>query len=232
MFKFLYADIEGKNPNDKKRTSLEKGEYVRKAFADKGWDLLFFKADPTSCEWNTPIKVFDGLFNKGHEIVLTGIDYVPLLSTKGLPGQGGTEIRYLIRKYKNYGAKRDMAILTPLQASPAALSLDSEGYTSVEKCNVMARRGLTAGSRQIVQEVDGLTFIDKVIYEGQPVLNVVIAKHKNPNVIPEAHKKFFLRFELGKPIVGDLNKEKAYWEKVEDVPVINTSNEEETEEMY
>ena len=220
MFNYTYHFIEGTAPKVT-MTSVQKASYVKEKLLEKGWHLLFFKADPTVCHWDGPMNVIKRKMGEGYEFAMVGYDYLPLLSTKGLEGSGGTELRQLIRNYKNFSQKNNMLAFTPLQAAPSANSLSSEGVIKEDKVRAMANRNMTAGSRQLVQDLDTIFYIDKVVHEGIPLLITVLHKHKNPKVIADYKKTIVLRFMIDRPIIGDLGKEPEYWHKLDDVPLDN-----------
>jgi len=219
MFNYTYHFIEGVAPKVD-MNSEEKAKYVKEKLLEKGWHLLFFKADPTACSWDGPMNVIKRKMTEGYEFAMVGYDYIPLLSTKGLEGSGGTEIRQLVRNYRNFSQKNDILMFTPIQASPSANSLSSEGVIKEEKVRAMANRNMTAGSRQLVQDLDTIFYIDKIIHEGVPLLISVLHKHKNPKVISDYKKTIVLRFMLDRPIIGDVGKDKPeFWHKLDDVPL-------------
>jgi len=220
MFNYTYHYVEGKAP-EVSLSAIKKAEYVKEKLLKKGWHILFFKADPTKCNWDGPMNAIKKKMSKGYEFSIIGFDYLPLLSTKGLEGSGGTELRQLIRNYRNFCQNNNITMFSPLQASPGVNSLASEGILKEDRVKVMARRNMTAMSKQLVQDFDIMMYIDKVIHEGIPLLLIVLRKHKHPKVIAEHRKFVILRFMLDRPIIGDLGKEPEYWHKLSDVPLDN-----------
>lgn len=206
VYRLLYMEEFGKVPDLDKEESREVAKYVLDTLSKNGWNVHFARVDPTDWSYLRLFQFFNNIENKGYEIITAGVDYVTLIPTVGCNqiGGAGTEIRDLVRRVRNYAHRKHIAMISPLQASPAALQLLRNGVPESDLAKEMANKGYYSGSSQLFQEIDLELWISKFLLNGKTYLSVQRGKHRLETTIPEKQKHIILPFPEQGPITGDI----------------------------
>lgn len=178
---YLYRNIYENEFNvavDLKTISVEEAtDYIYTKFQEKGWRVILAHVNPTDYTYQDLIDFLDGLRAKGHEIHQLNMDYLNMISKKGLTANtAGEDIRELFRRIRNYGLEHNIFVFTPHQLSMDAKRLIRDGTTDFVK--KIANGGYYDGCGRLDQEVDFEIYIHIVKINGQSYLTIGRGKHR------------------------------------------------------
>lgn len=165
---------------DVKTVSIEEAtDYVYTKFAQNGWRVILTHVNPTDFTYRDLIDYIDSLRAKNLEIHQVNMDYLNMISKKGLTATtAGEDIRELFRRTRNYGLEHNIFIFTPHQLSMDAKKKMREGANDFIK--QIANGGYYDGCGRLDQEVDIEIYIHIVKINGQSYLTIGRGKHRQP----------------------------------------------------
>lgn len=207
MYKYLYFNEHKKMPDMKEITSDEMAKYIKDKLTKNGYHVKIFKVNPS--EWS--IK---HLFNKilkleanGYEIHACFVDYLAKLPTIGCTntGPGGTEVRDMFNRCRNFFGSRKITFITPHQLSTEAKQLIRNGVPDVNFVKEIVGKGYFELSKQIDQVVDLELYIHIANVNRKPHLTVQRGKHRIDSILDEDKFYFLLPFPHKAPILEDVN---------------------------
>jgi len=137
------------------------------------------------------------------------IDFLTLIPTTSLPTNktlvAGSDILQLFRHYRNWAIENNIMLITPMQASTTAADLGSEGYEAHEYAKMIAKRNLTALSRQVIQVLDKAIAISST--ENKRIMAVYLYKNKGAN-ITSGRNDIFMHYTDDGVLLPDGDNEK------------------------
>lgn len=182
-FPFMYRNIKENQTYefaDALNTApAEMAKFIHRELTATGYEVLMIHVNPTQWGYRDLINYTNSLENDGYEIHLLMIDYLNMLSKKGLDNSGptGSNIRELFRVVANHYRPRKTTVITPHQLSTEAKMLIRQGADENFVKDV-ANKGYYDSCKTLDQEVDGELYIHKVIVEGRSFLCVQRGKHR------------------------------------------------------
>lgn len=209
-FPFLYRNIKENQTYefaDTLNTPIEEmSSFVQKELSATGYDVLLISVNPTLWGYRDVVNYALSKEAEGYEIHLMMLDYLNMLSKKGLESNGpmGSNIRELFRILRNFFSPRRTTLITPHQLSTEAMMLIRAGAEENFVKDV-ANRGYFDSCKTLSQEVDGELIIHKVVVEGKAFLTIARGKHRTINVISEELKYTVLPFHDIGTIRDDVN---------------------------
>jgi hypothetical protein len=210
MYRYLYYNENNELPDLDAVTSADIGRYIKERLGKTGYHVKIIRVNPS--EWT-----FKDLFNKilefeadGYEVHACIVDYLAKLPTTGCinTGPGGTEVRDLFNRCRNFFGSKKVLFITPHQLSTEAKQLIRNGVSDLNFVKEIAGKGYTELSKQIDQVVDGELYLHIGRYQKRPVLTVQRGKHRNPNILEEEKMYCMLPFPNKAPIKEDLGQDK------------------------
>ena len=165
---------------DIKTVSIEEAtDYVYAKFAQNGWKIILTHINPSDFTYRDLIDYLDSLRAKNLEIHQVNMDYLNMISKKGLTAMtAGEDIRELFRRTRNYGVEHNILMFTPHQLSMDAKKKIREGATDFIK--QIANGGFYDGCGRLDQEVDIELYIHIVKINGMSYLTIGRGKHRQP----------------------------------------------------
>lgn len=182
-FPFMYRNIKENQTYEFADTlntpPKDMASFIHKELTVNGYEVLMIHVNPTQWGYRDLLNYTNSLENDGYEIHLVMIDYLNMLSKKGLDNTGpnGSNIRELFRVVANHYRPRKTTVITPHQLSTEAKMLIRQGADENFVKDV-ANRGYYDSCKTLDQEVDGELYIHKVIVEGRSFLTVQRGKHR------------------------------------------------------
>lgn len=207
LYRYLYYNEFKVIPDLSVLTSKEVSEYITKKLTATGYHVKILRVNPS--EWT-----YKHLFNKcisyeadGYEIHGVIIDYLTKMPTTGciMTGAGGTDVRDLYTRVRDFFAARGILNITPHQNSTEALNLARSGITGFDFIEEVRNKNYYSDSKQIPQVVDGEIYLTKGKFNKQWALFVGKGKHRTPIITPDDDKQFVLMFPKGAPIPEDIH---------------------------
>ena len=207
LYRYLYNNEHNELPDFSKITAKEASKYVQEKLGVNGYHVKMLRVDPTA--WS-----FKHLFNKiieyeaaCYELHSLFIDYLSMIPTIGCitTGPGGTDLRDLFRRVRNFCAVRKILHLTPHQLSTEAKQLIRNGVPDATFVKEISGKGYYSGSRQLDQEIDLELYIHIAKINGKPHLTVQRGKHRGAPILDEKFHYFALPFPKRAPILDDVN---------------------------
>lgn len=182
-FPFMYRNIK-ENQTYEFADSLnakpsEMASFIHKELTVNGYEILMIHVNPTQWGYRDLLNYTNSLENDGYEIHALMIDYLNMMSKKGLDNSGptGSNIRELYRVVANHYRPRKTTVISPHQLSTEAKMLIRQGADENFVKDV-ANKGYYDSCKTLDQEVDGELYIHKVIIEGRSYLCVQRGKHR------------------------------------------------------
>lgn len=208
MYKYLYNCEYDKNPDLTLVNAKDMANYIKEKLTANGFSILMLKVNPS--EWsikslfNTCIK----LEAKGYEIKAWFTDYLAKMPTTGCTntGPGGTDVRDMLNRYRNFFSSREAVSFTPHQISTEAKQLIRNGVSDTNFVKEIAGKGYTELSKQLDQVVDLELYIHKAKINGQWHLTIMRGKHRTPNILDDDKMYGVLPFPKNAPIKENIGK--------------------------
>lgn len=196
----LYILLKGNLENEKidieKKKEIDKDEaarYVLSKLSRNGYEVEIIQVNPDEMTYMDIQNMVTELEADGYEIHMCLIDYLNLVSKKGLASQrSDTDIQELFRRVKNFMLAKGIATLAPHQLSADAMELKRSGKKDLARiaCNL----SMYEGNRTLGKEPDLEFIVDKVIDNGIAHMCISRGKHKGINDTPEDDRHFILPF--------------------------------------
>lgn len=198
----LKYDETGEYVDIKNVSAQEMADYVKTKLQLNGFTIKMLRVDPTQWTYKSIFNKVLELEAQGYSVEVMMLDYLGLIPTTGCitTGAGGTDIRDLFRRVRNFASARGILCITPHQCSPDAKMLLRGGLPEVQFVKEIAEKGFYAGCKQLDQEIDLELYIHLFKYGKDVYLAVQRGKHRLPTVISEEKKFFLLKFPQGMPI--------------------------------
>lgn len=193
------------SPEEQKVKLLEMSQYVISKLQANGYHIKMKRLDPSAVAFHDVFDYINGLEAEGFEIHGCFIDYLAMMSKRGLTqGPMGSEIRDLWRRFRNFLSAKAITLVSPHQLSPAAKQLVRGNVEDLVK--EVAGKGYYDGCSTIDQEVDGEIYIHKVKVNGAWYLTVQRGKHRGLiQQTPEKDLYFVIPFNDIGGIRDDIN---------------------------
>lgn len=189
-----------------RRRNEEAVAYVHEKLTARGYQIRMKRIDPTTTTYDSLTEIIDKAEVDGDEIHLLVIDYLPMISRKGLEtgGPTGSDIRDLYRRLRAYTSIRGITTVTPHQLSTEAKMLKRQGVNDF--LAEIVNKGYYDGCRTVDQEVDLEIYIDIVIVNGRKYLHFARGKHRRIGpVLPESELSFYIPFQAAGSLPPDIN---------------------------
>ncbi len=185
----------------------EMSSYVKTKMQINGYHIKMMRVDPTKWSYREICNKVIEFESQGYECHLLMIDYLALVPTTGCitSGAGGTDIRDMFRRIRNFCGPKKIACITPHQLSTEAKQLIRDGRKDFVKD--LDGKGYYAGSKQLDQEIDIELYVHIEKHNKESYLTFQRGKHRLPTVIPDEDKYFALKFRKGGIIDDDLEKD-------------------------
>jgi hypothetical protein len=210
LYQYLKVD-ETKEPVDVSKVSTEEmTAYVQSKLKTNGWHCRFMKIDPTLATYRTICDEVIRLEAQGYEVVLCMVDYLAKIPTTGCitTGPGGTDLRDMFRRIRNFMGPKMITFITPHQLSTEAKQLLRTGVPEANFVKEINEKGYYAGSKQLDQELDLELNIHLFAYQKEYWMSIQRGKHRIPTIIGDDQKYFLMKFNIkGMPIQSDYGKE-------------------------
>jgi hypothetical protein len=189
-----------------RQRNAEAVAYIHERLSANGYVVLMKRIDPTTTTYDSLTEIIDQAELDGLELHLLVIDYLPMISRKGLENTGptGSDIRDLYRRLRAYTSIRGITTVTPHQLSTEAKMLKRAGVNDF--LAEVVNKGYYDGCRTVDQEVDLELYIDIVIVNGRKYLHFARGKHRRIGpVLPESELSFYIPFQAAGSIPPDIN---------------------------
>ena len=201
----VYGILKGYDDPDGERIELgdldteEESEYIRKKFEATGYDVEFYRIDPSNYSFTALFNFLTDLEIKGASLRFIGLDYLAHIPKTGCSDRGatGADTRELVRRVRNWMEARGIPCLSPHQISAGGNNLKRDGIDDAEFVAKVVDKGYTADSSQINQEYDLELTVNKHMIGKDTYLNVGRGKHKLNSVLAnQEHLFFHVKFPL------------------------------------
>jgi hypothetical protein len=208
MYKYLYYNENKVMPDMSLVTEGDIAKYISERLCKTGYHVKIMRVNPS--EWT--IK---HMFNKiikyeaeGYEIHAVLADYLAKLPTIGCTntGPGGTEVRDLFNRSRNFFGSRRILFITPHQMSTEAKQLIRNGVPDANFVKEVAGKGYTELSKQIDQVVDLELYIHIASINRKPHLTIFRGKHRVDSILDEDKFYAVLPFPYKAPILENLDE--------------------------
>ena len=223
-FQFIYQYLkydETRMPVDVSSISVEEmTEYVMQKLSARGWEILFFRVDPTQWSYRKLIDHILKLEADGYDIKGCMIDYLSKIPTIGCNQHGpmGTDKRDMFRRVRNFGEARGMLTITPHQLSSDVKNLLRAGTPEDQLPKELAGKGFYDGCRTLDQETDLNIIIHKFCYNRKHYLAFYCDKHRLPTIVDDEDRGFILPFPYKMPIPSDREEEDQSMKRLNQAP--------------
>ena len=223
-FQFIYQYLkydETRQYVDVSAISIEEmTEYVMEKLSAMGWEVLFFRVDPTQWTYRKLIDHILKLEAGGYDIKGCMIDYLSKIPTIGCNQHGpmGTDKRDLFRRMRNFFEARGMLGITPHQLSSDVKNLLRAGIPEDQLPKELAGKGFYDGCRTLDQETDLNIIIHKFCYNRKHYLAFYCDKHRLPTIVDDEDRGFILPFPYKMPIPSDREDEDQSMKRINQAP--------------
>jgi hypothetical protein len=207
MYKYLYYNEHKTLPDLTVVTGAEVAKYIKEKLGVNGYHVKIIRVNPS--EWT-----YRSLFNKileyeadGYELHACFVDYLEKLPTTGCinTGPGGTDLRDLFNRCRNFFGSKKIFFATPHQLSTEAKQLIRNGVPDVNFVKEVAGKGYTSASKQLDQVVDLELYIHIARVNRKPFLTIQRGKFRDPAIIDDDLLYTMLPFPKNAPILDDIN---------------------------
>ena len=196
----------------------EKTTYVQKALSVNGWHVQILEVNPSLWTYKDICNKVIEYEAEGFEVICCVVDYLVKIPTTGCDqGPAGVDIRNLYERMRNFFASRGTIFITPHQFSTEAKMLQREGTQDFVKR--MVGGAYYAGSKQIVQVIDGELFIHIEKFNKESYLTVQLGKLRRIEQTADEHKYCALKFLKKGVILDDLGKANSAYRKLGGDPI-------------
>lgn len=164
--------------------SSEAAKYMREEFSRNGWHFLMFRINPDEFTFDDYQSMILGLEADDYEIIVCTIDYLAMISTKGMDGGGitGRDKQALFKRVRNFNIVHDIMGITPHQLSTEALAIERDRPNQF--LDAILNRAYYNECKTIAQEVDFEVNLQKQIVDGIAYLNMGRGKHRGVDNTP------------------------------------------------
>lgn len=176
--------------------------YVKEKLQATGFTIKMLRVDPTQWTYKSVFNKILDLEAQGYVVEVLMLDYMALLPTTGCinTGPSGTDLRDMLRRFRNLAASKGFAFLTPHQVSAEAKNMLRGGIPEANFLKEIAEKGYYAGSKQLDQEIDLDLYVHLFKQNKETYLAVQRGKHRLPTVISDEKKSFYMKFPKKMPI--------------------------------
>lgn len=159
-------------------------KYMREEFSRNGWHFLMFRINPDEFTFDDYQSMILGLEADDYEIIVCTIDYLAMISTKGIDGGGitGRDKQALFKRVRNFNIVHDIMGITPHQLSTEALAIERDRPNQF--MDAILNRAYYNECKTIAQEVDFEANLQKQIVDGIAYLNLGRGKHRGVDNTP------------------------------------------------
>lgn len=194
MYQMLVEPVIKRKINIADIDPVEAAELVQAKFAENGIRFFAIRVNPDECGYPELQNILLTIESKGYEILCFCIDYLGMLSTKGIYEGGitGRDKQAMFKRTRNLMVAHHILCITPHQLSTEALQIERD-----EPNRLMDRvlnRAYYHDCKTIAQEVDMEIIIQKIKVDGQWWLYFGRGKHRGVNDTPEEDMRFALPF--------------------------------------
>lgn len=185
----------------------EMRDYVISVMTATGFHIKMIYMDPTQSTYLSVINKVLEYEAEGYEVQLCMLDYMYKIPTTGCYNTGpmGTDIRDMLRRFRNFFKARKCTFFTPHQLSTEAKKLFRICPAPEDFVKDLPDKGMSAGSAQLDNDIDLEFFLQKVLHNGRYYLTIQRGKHRLPTIITEAEKYTIYQFPTKMPIPADIN---------------------------
>lgn len=205
-----YIDISKVSVEEMRKTILE-------CLGVNGWNIKMIRMDPTQCTYKSVLNKVLEYEAQGYAVEAFFPDYIGMIPTTGCVTTGpiGTDMRDLIRRFRNFFAPRRAVVFNPHQLSTDAKGLIRGGIPEDKFVKEIEGKGYYSGSKQLDQEFDMEIFIHLFHYKREAYLSVQRGKHRVSTIIEDESDKYFLmKFPWRMPIPDDVGGEDMSLQKL------------------
>ena len=203
---FLYQHLRytetGEDVDVSKIDTEEMASYVKMHLQATGFTIKMLRVDPTQWTYKSVFNKILDLEAQGYAIEVLMLDYMALLPTTGCinTGPSGTDLRDMLRRFRNLAASKGICLISPHQVSAEAKNMLRGGIPEANFLKEIAEKGYYAGSKQLDQEIDLDLYVHLFKQNKETYLAVQRGKHRLPTVIPDEKKSFYMKFPKKMPI--------------------------------
>ena len=205
IYKYIKENDEGILVDESKINPREAAHYVAERMSETGFEVKMIRYDPSDFTYGSLLTVLDGFIAEGYEIQALLIDYLNMISKRGIPVTvAGDAILEVFGRLRNYCSPRKITCLTPHQLSTEAQQLARDNVQDFVK--VIADKQYYEACKRLGQPVDLESVIHIVPANGKSYLTIQRGKHRNM-VTPAKDKYLVLPFQEIGTIPWDIDKE-------------------------
>ncbi len=195
MFEFLYA-AEFKQKPDYNDPIINEDyifDFVNERFTKRGWHWEYIRLNPSDFTFRDLFELLDRLESNNLDVKVLTLDYLAMISKAGCSqGPNGFEVRDLIRRVRNYCARKGILTINAHQLSTEAKAIIRGGFDQRKFLSEIEGKGYFDGSKAIDNEPDGEMYIH--LYKN-PKLNekwlmVRRGKHRKVSITPDHDLEF------------------------------------------
>lgn len=194
LYKEMVENTTGVAVNEKEITSREAAQYINSKLSVNGYHVILKQIDPSDFTYMDLFDIIDQYESEGYEIHQLNLDYLAMISTKGLnQGPAGHEYRDLFRRVRNRCLRSKILCITPHQMSTEAKVLlrGGGGENFVTEIN---EKGYYAHCRSIDNELDLEINLHIAEVNGESYLTFQRGKHRKPGITAAKNKYFVYKF--------------------------------------
>ena len=205
-YSILQANLENKKVTKEdfmKLSPTDAAKYIKDKLESTGYTLKIINSDPNNVSYLDVINKLMDYESQGYEIHTCLIDYVSLLSKKGLTNTRlDTDIQELFRRIKNFCMGRKIVFISPHQLSTEALELKRNGAKYLARD--VAPLGYYQDCKGLGREPELEIAVDIVKDNGKTYMCFGRGKHRGVGDTPEQDKFFIIPFS-DKGLLWDIN---------------------------
>jgi hypothetical protein len=209
MYKYLYNEEFGKNPDLSVITADEIAEYIKKRVSINGYHVKMLRVNPSMWTYKDIINKILEYEAHGYEVHACLVDYLAKLPTTGCDrsGPSGTDVRDMFNRIRNFMGSKRILFITPHQLSTDAKNLIRNGVPEANFVKEIANKGYTELSKQLDQVVDLELYIHIARINKKPHLTIQRGKHRIPSILDEDLFYMTLPFPYKAPIMPDIDRD-------------------------
>lgn len=221
---FLYQNLkynETMQPVDLENVTVdEMSAYVKEKLQVNGFHIKMLRVDPTQWTYRSVCNKIIELEAQGYNVEVLMLDYLMLLPTTGCinTGPGGTDMRDMLRRMRNFCASKKILFITPHQLSTEAKQLIRGGTPEDQFVKEIAEKGYFSGSKQLDQEMDLEIYIHLFKHNRETYFAVQRGKHRLPTIVNDDDKYYLMKFDKGVPLADDANGEDRSFPRLKAAP--------------
>lgn len=193
--------------------------YIEEVFRENGVTFMFTYVDPSQWSFRNLFNYVESIEASGYYLPAIVIDYLDKLPSTGLSTSGpiGSDRRELLRRSRNFFAKKQCTLITAWQLNPKLNEMLTNGLDPLEIPRFVAGKSFYQGSTSIINEIDLEIIVSIGKYGDYHYQAVSIGKVKGNNLVSEDKKNLFYQFPPNYNIPLDAFGDRAlYKNKLED----------------